>query len=319
MTASPAPPLDRFRHEAFLYAGESEFVDAVGDFVADGVAAGEAVLVVVGGHKIDRLRSVLGRDADAVGFVDMVDVGVNPARIIPEWREFVAERNGSDAPFRGVGEPIWAGRSHAETVECQRHESLLNLAFAGAPAWWLLCPYDTEALDPSLIDEARRSHPYVAEDGCTHESAQFAGLEAWPDRLDEPLPPPPPDADTLTFDAAGLESVRHHVARAARRLGLGTGRTEDLVVAVNEVASNSVRHGGGGGTLVLWRDDHEVVCEVRDRGHIADPLVGRHRPLRAREGGRGLWLVNQLCDLVQVRNTGGSVVRLHVRGTTRPI
>jgi anti-sigma regulatory factor (Ser/Thr protein kinase) len=316
--AAPAtPPLDRFRHEALLYAGESEFVDAVGDFVADAVAAGEAVLVVVGAHKIDRLRSVLGRDADAVRFVDMTDVGANPARIIPAWREFVAERSASGAPFRGIGEPIWAGRSHAELLECQRHESLLNLAFAGAPAWWLVCPYDTEALDPSVIDEARRSHPFVAEDGCAHASAQFAGLEAWPDRLDEPLPEPPPDAEALTFDAADLEAVRHHVAREARRLGLEPARAEDLVVALNEVVSNSVRHGGGGGTLLLWRDDHAVVGEVRDRGHIADPLAGRHHPSRALEGGRGLWLVNQLCDLVQVRNTGGTVVRLHVRGTRR--
>jgi anti-sigma regulatory factor (Ser/Thr protein kinase) len=320
MTASgAAPPLDRFRHEALLYAGESEFVDAIGDFVADGVAAGEPVLVIVGAHKVDRLRSVLGRDADAVRFVDMAEVGTNPARIIPAWRELVAEGSASDAPFRGVGEPIWAGRPHAELIECQRHESLLNVAFDGAPAWWLLCPYDTEALDPSVIDEARRAHPLVTEEGCTHPSALWAGIEAWPERLDEPLPPPPCDAGAVTFDAAGLESVRQHIASEACRLGLEPERIGDLVVAVNEVVSNSVRHGGGGGTLQLWRDDHTMVCEVRDRGHIADPLVGRHPPSRGLEGGRGLWLVNQLCDLVQVRNAGGCVVRLHVRGAARAV
>jgi hypothetical protein len=155
---------DGFRHEALLYAGEDEFVDATAGFVADGVAADEPVLVVVGAAKVERLRAALGRDADRVQFADMADVGTNPARIIPAWRDFVGDR-GHSGPMRGVGEPIWAGRSSAELIECQRHESLLNLAFSGAPAWWLLCPYDTEALDPSVIDEARRSHPIVSEEG----------------------------------------------------------------------------------------------------------------------------------------------------------
>ena len=57
-----------------------------------------------------------------------------------------------------------------------------------------------------------------------------------------------------------------------------------------------------------------VVCEVRDGGHIDAPLVGRERPSLERPGGRGLWLVNQLCDLVQIRSfPTGTVVRLHMR------
>jgi hypothetical protein len=37
-----------------------------------------------------------------------------------------------------------------------------------------------------------------------------------------------------------------------------------LVLAVDEVATNSLRHGGGRGTLRIWRDADAVVCEVRD-------------------------------------------------------
>jgi anti-sigma regulatory factor (Ser/Thr protein kinase) len=107
--------------------------------------------------------------------------------------------------------------------------------------------------------------------------------------------------------------VRRFVETEAAHAGLGTRRTENLVVAVNEVVSNSVRHGGGGGTLQLWAESGDVVCEVRDRGRIADPLAGWRRPPTTTEGGRGLWLVNQLCDLVQVRVGGGTVVRMHVR------
>jgi hypothetical protein len=73
----------------------------------------------------------------------------------PVALEFVGAAGGR--PVRGSGEPIWPERTAAELVECERHESLLNLAFAGAPAWWLLSPYDTEALSAAIIDEARRS------------------------------------------------------------------------------------------------------------------------------------------------------------------
>jgi anti-sigma regulatory factor (Ser/Thr protein kinase) len=313
MVATEARARDGFRHEGLVYAGDGEFLDAIGDFVADGVAAREPVLVVVAAPKIERLRRVLGRDAAGVQFADMAEVGANPARIIPAWRDFVNERATAGCPLRGVGEPISASRHSPELIECQRHESLLNLAFADARAFWLLCPYDSEALDPTVIDEARRSHPFIAEDGCRHASPQFAGIEAAPDRLEEPLPPPPATADELAFDVGVLEPLRRFVATEAARARLGPSQVEDLVIAVNEVVSNSVVHGGGGGTLQMWSEGDVVLCEVRDRGRIADPLAGRRRPTADTEGGRGLWLANQLCDLVQVRGRGGSVVRLHLR------
>jgi anti-sigma regulatory factor (Ser/Thr protein kinase) len=63
-----------------------------------------------------------------------------------------------------------------------------------------------------------------------------------------------------------------------------------------------------------WRENDALLCEVADAGHIADPLAGRELPPPDQLGGRGLWLVNQLCDLVQLRSSPGrSVVRLHMR------
>ena len=81
-------------------------------------------------------------------YADMSELGQNPARIIPAWRDFVDAGDGQASPRRGIGEPIWVGRSDVELIECQRHESLLNVAFDEAPTWWLLCPYDTSAPRP---------------------------------------------------------------------------------------------------------------------------------------------------------------------------
>jgi anti-sigma regulatory factor (Ser/Thr protein kinase) len=303
-----------FAHEALLYAGEDEFVAGTAAFIREGVEAGEPVLVVVAAGKIDRLREELDGHAGRVLFADMAEVGANPARIIPAWEEFVEEHLRDDRPVRGIGEPISVDRTAVELVECQRHESLLNLAFADAPAWRLLCPYDTSALDDAVIDEALRSHPIVVRGGERTASDRYRGLAEIVRPFDAPLPDPPPTAEELPFDGDLLADGRHLVARRAASAGLPAPSTNDLVVAVNEILTNSVRHGGGAGVLRIWQADGTLICEVEDRGRIQDPLVDRRRPDPQHRGGRGLWMANQLCDLVQVRSPEtGNVVRLHMR------
>jgi anti-sigma regulatory factor (Ser/Thr protein kinase) len=307
---------EAFRHEAFLYAGDQGFLDGALPFVRDGLAAEEPTLVMVPAEKIDLLRSALDGDAERVLFADMAEVGRNPARIIPAWREFADENAGPGGRLRGIGEPIWADRSAQELVECQRHESLLNLAFADARGFTLLCPYDTAALPPAVIDEALCSHPFIVQDGGGGESADYRGLEAVPGPFAEPLPDPPGAAPEIAFEATTLDVMRRFVSRLAAEAGMNAPRTADLVLAANEVATNSVRHAGGQGTLRMWQEEDAVVCEVRDTGHIHQPLAGRARPADGRMGGHGLWVVNQLCDLVQLRSfSTGSLVRLHMRLT----
>ena len=150
-----------FCHEAFLYGSEEQFLHGTATFIRDGLAANEPTLVVVDAWKIVLLRGALGKDAEHVQFADMAEVGSNPARIIHAWRDFVDER-APGRPVRGIGEPIGPDRNSAQLVECQRHESLLNLAFADTPAFWLMCPYDTEALGLDVVDEALHSHPIIS-------------------------------------------------------------------------------------------------------------------------------------------------------------
>jgi len=151
-TGQDAPQTDGgFRHRALLYVGDDGFSDATLPFIRAAVAAAEPILVVVSAAKIDRLRGHLGGDAAHVDFEDMAQVGTNPARIIPAWHEFVDRHAASGRRVRGIGEPVWAGRSEAELVECQHHECLLNLAFEDAADFWLLCPYDAGALAPDVL------------------------------------------------------------------------------------------------------------------------------------------------------------------------
>jgi anti-sigma regulatory factor (Ser/Thr protein kinase) len=87
----------------------------------------------------------------------------------------------------------------------------------------------------------------------------------------------------------------------------------DLVVAAREIATNRLRHGGGRGAVRIWRDEEVLLCQFTDGGALTEPLVGRELPGEDSEGRRGIWLANQLCDLVQIRVFDcGTVVRLHM-------
>ena len=303
-----------FRHDALLYSGEEQFLDGALPFIRDGLSDGEHVLVVLDQAKAGLVRAELGSDADGVTFADMREVGANPARLIPAWRQYIDAHSASGRRIRGLGEPVWPGRSAAELVECERHEALLDLAFSGVAGISMLCPYDVGALGADVIAEAHRSHSGIVECGARRSSDAYRGLAAAAAPFDDPLPEPRLPVRTLSFEADDLAGMRRFVAARARAAGLDAVRCEDTVLAVNEIATNSIRHGGGSGTLRIWQEGGVLLCEVRDAGRLDDPLAGRRRPRSSDDGGRGLWLANQVCDLVQLRSLPGeSVVRLHMR------
>jgi anti-sigma regulatory factor (Ser/Thr protein kinase) len=303
-----------FHHEALFHAGDDGFLEGTLAFIEGALAAEEPILVAVGTARIKLLKEALGDDAKRVRFTDMPLLGRNPARIIPAWRQFLADNATEERPVRGIGEPIWAGRSDAELTECQRHESLLNPAFDGGRAWHLMCPYDLDGLDDRVIEAAQRSHPFISRDGESRASDAYLCADSAPSPFDGTLPAPPSHAEELAFTDQELSVARSLVSRWATGARLGTERTEHLALAVSELATNSVRHGGGQGTLRVWTEAETLLCEVHDRGRIEDPLAGRIRPTLDQHAGRGLWLVNHLCDLVQIRSTPtGSTVRVQMR------
>ncbi len=298
-----------FEHFALFYAGITEFTAGTREFVETGLEFGEPVLVAVRAEKIEALRRALNGDARRVQFIDMGELGRNPGRIIPAVREWV------DAQPRGrcrfIGEPIWPGRTDLEAIEATRHEALINMAFADAPAT-ILCPYDTNGLDPAVVADAERTHPLLMHGADQWASGQYTDpLHFW--RADQwRLSSPPPVADRVAIDR-DLFSTRNFVHDRARAFGLGEARCDDLVLAANEAVTNALIHGAEPRELRIWQDGERIVCEVADAGHLEDPLTGRRRPRTDCVGGRGVWLINELCDLVELRPIdGGTRIRLHV-------
>ncbi len=299
----------RLRHEAVLYTGEPELVSVVDRFVRAGLEDGGRAVVALPGEKIASISAALGAPAERVTFLDMHEVGLNPGRLTSLWHREALEANEAGARLWGVGEPVWAGRSSAEIVEAQVHEALLNAALRNTSTW-LLCPYDTEHLAPPVIDAARRAHSHRADPARAIDLAVDAGFAV-------PLAPPECPVCESPIDGDGLRPIRAIVDREGRAAGLDDTRSHDLVLAISELAANTLRHSGGPGVLRWWIEPgppRALVCEVVDGGRIRDPLVGRMQPHGDQIGGRGLWLVHHLCDLVQVRSTdAGTTVRVTMR------
>ena len=306
-----------YRHEAFFYRSSRQFLDGVVDFVTGALEEGAPVLLALSPGKLEAVQDRLGGPRAGVHTTDMDELGRNPARIIPAWQDFIAEHRGDSPRVRGIGEPIVPGQPAATRIECHLHEALLNSAFSGADLW-LLCPYDAAGLEPGTVEVARRTHPFVLESGTSRTSVSYRGPDATERQTRVPLPPVPPAASRMQFHGADLPSVRGFVAQAARQSGLDEGAVADFVIAANEIATNSLRHGRATGSVAAWSDAGSLICEFRDDGRVEDPLAGRVRPSATGAGGRGLWIANQLCDLVQIR-TGptGTVVRLHKAVDTR--
>jgi serine/threonine-protein kinase RsbW len=117
------------------------------------------------------------------------------------------------------------------------------------------------------------------------------------------------DAEIPYAEPGDLARVREFVRSRAVELGLPEQRAELLTLAVSELATNTLQHTAGGGVVRLRAADGRVVCDVIDGGAIR--TLGRPMPAADALRGRGLAIVERICDEVGVETAGdGTRVRL---------
>ncbi|MFB4264208.1 ATP-binding protein [Nonomuraea sp. GTA35] len=120
------------------------------------------------------------------------------------------------------------------------------------------------------------------------------------------------------FARGRITFLRRAVAEHARYEGLTGRRLEDFVLAVNEITTNAVVHGGGHGRLRLWSHGERLWCEVSDEGPgLPAGWMGDMRPPEGLDfRGRGLWLTSMLCDHITIVSgpAGTTVTFAAVRG-----
>lgn len=313
---SPSIPIaenEPFVHPALFYRGLDEYLAGTLPFIEEGLAAAGPVAVAVPGSRLEPLRAALGAAAARVRFLDMCEAGRNPGQIIPGVLRAFADAHDQADRVRIIGEPIWPGRSDVEYPACVQHEALINLAFVGRNVS-ILCPYDVEGLAPTVLADAEATHPSLIDSGGRRPSTRYAIGRILAD-YNRPLDEPTQPQTTLSVDGLhGLSQARRLAVAEARRVGLTADRAADLEIAIGELVTNSIEHGGGAAAIRVWHEDDHVIAEVQDTGKIDDPLAGRRPASRWQARGRGLLMVNHLVDLVRVHSGAhGTTIRIYIR------
>ncbi|GAA2597527.1 sensor histidine kinase [Actinomadura fulvescens] len=303
-------------HRALMYGSERDFTDVAVPYLRAGVKAGDAVVVITSAANTALLRGQLGTEAaDRIEFIAQADWFRAPMQTLADYYDRTRRDWWPRGRLRLLAEPVWTGFTPLEVREWKRHEAILNVAFAGTPST-IVCAYDTSTLDAHVIVDAAHTHPELVDGHGARASEHFVDpAEFYAGCNAPPLEPPPAGAARRPFASGELPGLRAFLTAEAIRYGLPSDRVLPFVLAVNEVATNIIRRGGGHGVIWLWAQDGELLCDVADPGRpMEDRFLGYLRPRPHQPGSAAMWAVRLLCHIVEIRSgEHGVLVRMHLK------
>ncbi|MEV5572622.1 sensor histidine kinase [Spirillospora sp. NPDC052269] len=310
------PSRGRLRHRALLYASDDEFREAAIAYLAEGAAAGDVLVAILPEARRRLLLAPAAAGLGKIEFLDASDWYSGPAKTIASFHERGRTDWWGRGRLRVLTEPPWDGRSPLEIVEWQRHESVLNVAFAATPTL-LTCAYDIRTVPGDVLAGVGRTHPAFADAAGEWPSPSYTDPAAFYAECNRsPLGPPPRAAEHRRFTTGQLPDVRRFLSGRAERYGLPSDRRLPFLLAANEVATAVIRHGGGQGDLWVWATADELVCELTDpAARVEDRFLGHIPPRLDRPTEAAMWAVRCLCHIVEIRSDAraGTRIRLHVR------
>jgi anti-sigma regulatory factor (Ser/Thr protein kinase) len=302
---------NHFVHRGGFYSSEEELLAIAVPIVEDALSRELPVAVICSAHTEGALHDVLGGSAGLIHLPPpeehlrrsgqaVITRRARELRELTDWAgslEVIAEHH----PRRpGIDPVAW--------VEA---EAAMNVALAMLPIT-MTCLYPT-GHGAKAADAVRWNHSRLIEvGGVVRDNLE---VRTPGDVLTERPAPAPVDLGLphlkMSFTPWQLIELRGAVADAISGVELAGDQAQDFVLAVNEVASNAVEHGNSVGELHIWRNDHELVCDVHNTGPLSEPLPGLRPPHPSSTRGRGMWIARQLCDLLHVwTDVHGTHVRL---------
>jgi anti-sigma regulatory factor (Ser/Thr protein kinase) len=296
-----------FEHEVFIYESDETYADVLVPLLAGAVAAGDAVVAVVPHRNTAVLRSHL----DGIQFIDAGEWYEQPAETIARYDAVLRALEPGTRAFV-VGE-VEFGPDERDWAGWTRYESALNRALEHHCAR-VVCPYDARALPASVVEDSRRTHPLVLTPSSRREpSPHYVDPDELIPRLARTVHVPrSPAAVDMRVDV-NVRPARHLFAAAAAAAGLSRERVEELTVAVNEILTNAVVHGGGTARLRIWTSPVDgLTCAIEDDGPGArDPLLGFVPPPQGATGGYGVWMARRIFDRSElIPSPGGGLTVL---------
>lgn len=281
------------------------------------VDQGEAVLMVVGPGTERVVRAELGVLAERLEWAVASGFYQRLGFTFDEFRRYLAAQHRAGRRVHVIAEPDVVSEDGPvdRTAAYLSYESMCNVAYAdyGCP---VTCLWDSRRHAPPTIENVRSVHNHEVTVNGHAPNAGFVTTDDYlAGRNDVRLPAPPvTTALDLTLTHLGaLSDVRAAVTAWARVESFDESAASDVVLAVDEVATNGLVHGEAPVRLRAWRRARTLFVQVDDAGgRSLPPDAGYRPPPVGVPGGRGMWLARQLADVVTV-HTGGGVtsVRLH--------
>jgi anti-sigma regulatory factor (Ser/Thr protein kinase) len=300
------------RHEACMYKGTDEFLRLTLPWIREGLQAGDPIIAVAHRANADALREALGGDAGQVDLRASETWYLSPARSFSGFISFAAAHPDAKC-VRMIGEPIWPLDWETAVREYAHYEAVFNVIARDSPIW-ALCPYEVNELPDHVLDHAYSTHPYVMTASATSANDHFVEPDDYCAQLADAMSEPSGATSTIAV-TADLQGLCTAIAEEAGGAGVEQHRVRLLTLAVHELATNALAHADGSATARTWTTRESFVCEVTSQGPSLSETTAGYVPIDpAADRGRGLWLVRQLCDLVEVRSHASwTVIRVHMR------
>jgi anti-sigma regulatory factor (Ser/Thr protein kinase) len=313
MAEAPGPAAPLLRHVGGLFSTHPELVARIAPMVRDGLERGVPVALAVSPRTADALRALLG-DLDAVTLLD------HPSGPAARSGQTVAVHLAGQLRELAAGAgPVLAITEHQHRLDGPdgrfwvELEAAVPLALTGAPVD-LRCFYPGHPQHHRVLDAAVRNHPALLIDGVRRANPEHRPAAQVLADIPVSPPPPLPGRPDVRLDLArtSLTEVRSRLDAVLLHLGYARDRAEDVVFAINEIATNAVHHGRAPARLEVWAVPRAVVVEVHDAGLLRDPLPGVRPPAASQRSGWGVWVARQTCEVLHVwRDGAGTHVRLH--------
>ncbi|MDN5918140.1 MAG: sensor histidine kinase [Pseudonocardia sp.] len=302
----------QLQHAAGFYESRTDLLAQVVPMVREALERGDGVVLAVQPSTADALREMMG-GAREVTLLDHPDeplggcgqsLAVHRAQVFDALTASgpITAITEHDSRFDGPDGRFWT-----------ELDTAAQAAMAHLPVR-LTCFFPLLPLHQVVLDGARRSHPLIRENGLVRPNPDHLP----PGDVLAQIPIPSPvllgaPHHQIEFGTERLAEIRALVERVLHDDRYTAEQVDDVVIAVNEVATNAVEHGRGPANLTLWVGPGYCVVEVHDRGVLADPLPGLTAPPPDHDHGWGLWVARRSCEYLRVwTDPAGTHVRIHI-------
>ena len=306
----------QFAHVAALYASDEQLRDLLLPYLDEGLRRGENIFAVVSDNARRVLQDALGDAADRVqwggGSVSYDHLG----QMFEGFAGYLAQQYRAGVPTRLIGE-FDSDSSPDRVSQYLRYEAMANEVYApyGYP---VVCLWDQRRYPTGVLAQVRAVHPQLLNTNAPITNAEYrtpvdylTGEQRLPAET-----PPDPDLVMHLHSADDLGVLRRRLRSWGATCGLDEQDVDDIVIAVDEIATNALEHGQPPARVRGWTDSEALIIQVADQGRTSIPATtGYHRPGTDALRGRGVWIARQLADVLTTHTgpTGTAVTMRFAR------